>query len=54
MESYASFEEHQHYLNADSEHAKCFFTWNGLEEEDGEGTVDDIYYIEPTREGDQD
>ena len=29
MESYVSFEEHQQYLSADREHAKCFFAWNG-------------------------
>ena len=34
MESYVSFEEHQQYLSADCEHAKCFFAWNGLEEEE--------------------
>ena len=54
MESYVSFEEHQQYLSADREHAKCFFAWNGLEEEEGEGTVDDTYYIESVEEGYQD
>ena len=54
MESYVSFEEHQQYLSADREHAKRFFAWNGLEEEEGEGTVDDTYYIESVEEGYQD
>ena len=52
IESYK--EEHQQYLSADREHAKCFFAWNALEEEEGEGTVDDIYYIESVEEGYQD
>ena len=45
MKSYVSFEEHQQYLGADREHAKCFFAWNSFEEEEGEGTVDYIYHI---------
>ena len=49
-----SFEEHQQYLSADREHAKCFFAWNGLEEETGEGTVNDTYYTQTVEEGDQD
>ena len=52
--SYISFEEHQQYLSADHEHEKCFCAWNGLEEEEGEGTVDDTYYIESVEEGYQD
>ena len=44
MRSYVSIEEHQQYLSADREHAKCFFAWNGLKKK-GEGTVDDTYYI---------
>ena len=51
MESYVSFEEHQQYFSAYRERAKCFFAWNGLEEEAGEETVDDTYY---TEECDQD
>ena len=45
MESYVSFEEHQQYLSADRDHVKCFFAWNSLEETEGEGTVNDTYYI---------
>ena len=45
MESYVSFEEHQQYLSADHEHVKCFFAWNSLEETEGEGTLNDTYYI---------
>ena len=54
MESYVSFEEHQQYLSAIREHAKYFFTCNGLEEGEEKGTVDDSYYIELVEEGDQD
>ena len=54
MESYVSFKEHQQYLRADREHAKCFFSWNGLEEEEREETADDTYCIESVAEGDQD
>ena len=43
METYISFKEHQQYLWADREHAKCFFSWNGLEEEEGEETADDTF-----------
>ena len=39
-------------LSADHEHAKCFFAWNGLEEEEGKRSVDDTYYIESVEEGD--
>ena len=52
IENYVSFEEHQQC--ADREHAKCFFAWNGLEDEEGKGTADDTYYIESVAEGDQD
>ena len=54
MESYVSVEEHQRYLSADCEYAECFFAGNHLGEEKGEGTIDDIYYIELVKEGDQD
>ena len=54
IESYVSFEEHQRYLIADRKYAECFFAGNGLEEEKREGTTDDMYYIEPVKEGDQD
>ena len=54
MESYVSFKEHQQHPRADREHAKCFFLLNGLEEEEGEETADDTYYIESVVEGDHD
>ena len=54
MESYVNFVEHQQYLSADREYAECFFAGNRLEEEKGEGTFIDIYYIESVKEGDQD
>ena len=54
MESYVSFKEHQQYLSADREHAKYLFVWKGLEEEEGEGTAGETYYIESVEEGDQD
>ena len=54
MESYGSLKSTLQYLRADREHAKCFFSWNGLEEEEGEETADDTYYIESVVEGDQD
>ena len=50
MESYESFDSHQ-YLSVDREYAECFFGWNRLEEEKGEGTVDYIYCIELVKEG---
>ena len=54
MESYLSFEEYQHYLNADCKYAERFFAWNRLEEEKGEGTADYAYCIESVKQGDQD
>ena len=33
---------------------ECFFARNRLEEGKGEGTSDDIYWIESVKEGDQD
>ena len=54
MESYVSFEEHQRYLSADREYAVCFIEGTRLEEGKGEGTADDIYWIESVKEGDQD
>ena len=54
MESYVSFEEHQRYLRADREYAVCFIEGTSLEEGKGEGTADDIYWIEIVKEGDQD
>ena len=54
IESYVSFEEHQRYLIADRKYAECFFAGNRLEEGKGEGTADDIYWIESVKEGDQD
>ena len=54
MESYVSFEEHQRYLSADREYAVCFIAGTRLEEGKGEGTADDIYWIESVKEGDQD
>ena len=46
MQCYVSFGEHQQYLSANREYAECFFAGNGLEEKEGNGTADDIYYIE--------
>ena len=54
IESYVSFEEHQRYLSADREYAVCFIAGTRLEEGKGEGTTDDIYWIESVKEGDQD
>ena len=54
IESYVSFEEHQRYLSADREYAESFIAGNRLEEGKGEGTSDDIYWIESVKEGDQD
>ena len=54
IESYVSVEEHHRYLSADCEYAECFFAWNRLEEEKGEGTADSIYCIESLKESDQD
>ena len=54
LETYVSVEQHQRYLSADSEYAERFFAGNRLEEEKGEGTFIDIYYIESVKEGDQD
>ena len=55
IESYVSFEEHQRYLSADREYAAvCFIAGTRLEEGKGEGTADDIYWIEIVKEGDQD
>ena len=54
IESYIIFDEHQRYLSAYREYAECFFAGNCLEEGKGEGTADDIYWIESVKEGDQD
>ena len=56
MEFYVSVEEspeHQRYLSVDCEY-DCFFVGNPLEKEKGQGTADDIYYIESVKEGDHD
>ena len=45
MKFYKRLSFSSEYLSADRQHAKCFFAWNGLEEE-GEGTVGETYYIE--------
>ena len=37
--SNVSCKKHQQYLSAVREHAKCSFAWNGLEEEEGQGTA---------------
>ena len=54
MESYVSSEEHQRYLSANREYAECFIAGNRPEEGKGEGTADDIYWIESVKEGGQD
>ena len=51
---YLSLEEDQQYLLAYCEYAEWFFTGNDLEEEKGEGNVDEIYCIESVNKGDQD
>ena len=56
FQEYVSVEENREnhqYRSADREY-DCFFVGNRLEKEKGQGTADDIYYIESVKEGDQD
>ena len=49
MESCVSFEEHQQYPSANREYVECFFAGNGLEEEEVDGTADDIFRVDKVR-----